>query len=60
MFGRVAVADLESKYGLQFRKNKTADDIKHAISKATKAGRAKVEFELSMLELYLKDVLKKA
>jgi hypothetical protein len=60
MFGKVDINELGPKYGLQFRKNKTAADIKHAISKAMKAGRAKVEFELNMLELYLKDVLKKA
>lgn len=58
MFGKVVVAELESKYGLTFRKNKTADDIRNARSKATKSGYGKVEFELSMLEIYLKDVLK--
>lgn len=58
MFGKVVVAELESKYGLTFRKGKTSSDIVKARDKATKAGRAKIEFELSMLEVYLKDVLK--
>jgi hypothetical protein len=59
MFGQVYTKELEDKYGLQFRKGKSAIDIKNAIHKAGKNGFGKVEFELSMLELYLKDVLKK-
>lgn len=58
MFGTVVVAELETKYGLTFRKNKTAEDIRNARHKATKNGMRKVEFELSMLEVYLKEVLK--
>lgn len=60
LFSTVRTSDLELKYGLVFRKNKTGNDIQHAIEKARKAGRSKVEFELSMLEVYLKEVLKKA
>jgi peptidyl-tRNA hydrolase len=59
MFGKVVVAELEEKYGLTLRKGKTAADISHARAKAVKAGMAKIEFELSMLEVYLKPVLKK-
>lgn len=60
MFSTVRTADLESKYGLVFRKDKTGTDIAAAIAKARKAGFGKVEFELSMLEVYLKGLLKKA
>jgi hypothetical protein len=60
MFSKVATAELAPVYGLQFRKGKTADDIANAIKKAKKNGHAKVEFELSMLEVYLKKLLKKA
>lgn len=47
-------------YGWQLRKGKTTQDINHSIKKATdfKNGRGKFENEVSMLELYLKDVLK--
>jgi len=60
MFGTVKSTDIGPVYGLTFRKNKTVDDIRKAIEKAKKNGHAKVEFELSMLEVYLKYVLKKA
>jgi hypothetical protein len=46
--------------GLAFRKGKTNDDIAKAISKAYKNGQQKTEFELNMLKVYLKDVLKLA
>lgn len=46
-------------FGLEFRKNKTVHDINHAISKSKKNGHLKTETELDMLEIYLKDVLKK-
>lgn len=58
LFGKVNATQLIPVYGLTFRKNKTVDDIRHAIEKAKKNGRTKVEFEISMLEVYLKDVLK--
>jgi hypothetical protein len=60
MFGSVVVAELGSKYGVQFRKGKDAKDIIKAREKAIKGGYAKVEFELNMLEVYLNQVLKKA
>jgi hypothetical protein len=60
MFSAVRVADLATKYGLQFRKNKTGNDISNAIRKARRAGYGKVEFEMNMLEFYLKEILKKA
>lgn len=60
MFSKVVVAEIPAKYGLQFRKGKDATDITNARSKAVKNGHGKVEFELSMLEVYLKDVLKRA
>lgn len=49
-------------YGLQYRKGKSAIDIKKAIDKACKPknGFGKIEYELSMLEVYLEvDVFKK-
>ena len=60
LFGHVMIAELGPKYGLQFRKGKDKDSIVHARSKALKNGHAKIEFELNMLEVYLKQVLKKA
>lgn len=59
LFGSVKVADIEPKYGLVFRKGKTTQDILHARTKALKAGMGKTEFELSMMEVYLKAVFKK-
>lgn len=60
MFSKVVVAEIPTKYGLQFRKGKDATDITKARSKSVKNGHGKIEFELSMLEVYLKEVLKKA
>lgn len=50
---------IKSRFGLVLRKNKTISDINNALIKAKKNGLGKVEFEVSMLEIYLKDVLKK-
>ena len=60
MFGSVNVNEqsLINNYQLQYRANKTMLDIQNAMQKAKKNGRQKVEFELGMLELYLKRVLK--
>lgn len=44
--------------GLEYRKNKGIDDLTNAYSKAKKQGYQKVEYELSMLEVYLRDVVK--
>lgn len=49
-----------TKHGVVFRKGKTVDDINHALRKARKNGMHKTEFEISMMELYIKDVLKAA
>ena len=46
------------KHGVEYRKGKTIEDLHKARQKALKAGRGKTEFELSFMELYLKDVLK--
>lgn len=43
-----------------FRKGKSATDIGHAKAKAVKHGRQKIEHEISMLEAYLKGILKAA
>lgn len=45
--------------GAKFRKDKNSDDINNAVRKARKNGRGKVEYEIGMLELYLKDVFMK-
>lgn len=58
MFGQVMTASLGEKYGLMFRKNKDAADIVAARRLAIRDGRGKVEFEVSMLEVHLKTVLK--
>jgi hypothetical protein len=43
------------KHGLGYRKGKTLEDVRKALSKArdVKNGHARTETELSMLELYL-------
>jgi hypothetical protein len=46
------------KYGVCFRKGKDVSDLKAALQKGLKAGRGKTEYEISMVELYIKDVLK--
>lgn len=50
--------DFMEKHQLQFRKGKCTADINSAIVKARKNGIGKVEFELSMLAVYLKDIFK--
>lgn len=49
-----------ARYGVEYRKGKTVEDVKVALRKARdpKNGMAKVECELSMLEIYLKQVFK--
>lgn len=66
MFGNyktyVAIHEEMVSLGLEFRKGKTCDDISKALRKALhpKNGFLKTEFELSMLEVYLKhDVVKR-
>jgi hypothetical protein len=56
--GLVVTPENLAKYNLQFRKGKVAIDLIDARRKALKNGRAKIEFELSFFELYLKQVLK--
>lgn len=47
-----------AKHGVEYRKGKTVDDVKHAHEKAIKAGMCKVEIEIDMFATYLKSVLK--
>lgn len=50
-------------HGVEYRKGKTAEDVKKALAKARnpKNGFGKVEYELSMFELYLRtEVFKRA
>lgn len=44
----------------QYRKNKNFEDVNKAIKKGLKLGMGKTEREISGVELYLKDVFKKA
>jgi hypothetical protein len=63
MFTETSVADLPAifeKHGVVYRKGKGVADIVNASFKAIKNGMSKTEYELSMMELYLKDVLKGA
>jgi len=43
---------------IEFRKNKTVEDVIKAVRKGVKQGMGKVEHEISMSELYLADVFK--
>lgn len=60
MFSKISDVDgtLRAR-GLQYRKGKAVEDLVHARQKALKAGHGRCEFELSMMEVYLKQVLKK-
>lgn len=46
------------KHNVQYRKGKNSTDIDDAINKAAKNGFGKTECEISMLEIYLKGILK--
>jgi hypothetical protein len=60
MFSKVSdVGGTLLTHGLQYRNGKTVDDLIHARKKALKAGLGRTETEISMLEVYLKQVLKK-
>ena len=54
----IHVVGVLEQHGLQYRKGKDFIDLCDAVKKALKNGRAKTEFELSMLEVYLKQILK--
>lgn len=49
-----------ARYSVEYRKGKTIEDVKAALRKARdpKNGMAKTEVELSMLEVYLRQVFK--
>lgn len=49
-----------AKYGVEYREGKNILDVKQAHAKALKNGRQKTEFEISMFEVYLKQVVKAA
>ncbi len=57
LFG--GVLDLR-KHGVVYRKGKTGDDIRCAVRKALHRAQGSTTFELSMLETYLKGLLKPA
>ena len=56
--GRTTELELIAKHKLQYRKGKDSHSIAVAIKNAKKNGHYRTETELSMLELYLKDVFK--
>lgn len=43
---------------IKFRKNKGIHEVKNAIVRAMQWGSGSTEFEIGMLELYLKDIFK--
>lgn len=47
-----------TKLDLEFRKDKTIEDVRNAVKKGVRAGAGKTEHEISMSELYLCSVLK--
>jgi hypothetical protein len=57
-FGGIKTADDIRATGWEFRKGKGVPHINHAMQKARKNGMGATQYELSMLEVYLKDVLK--
>jgi hypothetical protein len=48
-----------AKHGLEYRRGKTLADVVKAREKALKNGHAKTEHEISMMDVYLRDVFKK-
>lgn len=46
------------RFGIVYRAGKSFDDVKHARTKALKNGMGKVEYEISMFEVYLKGIFK--
>lgn len=59
LFGRVVEADILKTW--EYRKGKSITDIREAALKALKPknGRAKIETEISMLAIYLGNIIKK-
>ena len=53
-----SVSTTLSNMGLEYRKDKSVEDVRKALVKGLKAGQGKVESELSCVSLYLKQVLK--
>lgn len=58
MFSKTSERKLIEKFGVEYRKGKGFSDLQHAIQKGLKNGMGKTEFELGMIEIYLKDVFK--
>ncbi len=58
LFGKVTENYIMDNFNVEYRKNKSVDDIKNAVKKALKNGNLKTEIELSFLSLYLGQVLK--
>lgn len=44
--------------GLEYRKGKNIDDLRKAVERGKKQGRAKTEFEIGMVAIQVKSVLK--
>jgi len=58
MFSRSKIYNIVKEFKLQYRKNKGNADLYKAFQKAIKNGMGKTEYELSMFEIYLKDIFK--
>ena len=59
MFGPERGVDaMLQKHKLEYRKGKCFSHIKNSVNKAFKSGMGKTECELSLLECYLRGVLK--
>ena len=56
--GGKSFVDYLRKEKIQFRKNKSVEDINNAIKKSLKNSRGKTEYEIGFLEIYLKNVFK--
>lgn len=49
-----------SNYGVQYRAGHSVHSVNDALRKARKNGRGRVEYELGLLEAYLKGIFKAA
>lgn len=59
LFGTVKeYSEIVERFGLVYRKDKGIQDINRSLLKAKRTGNMKIENEIGMFELYLKDVLK--
>jgi chorismate-pyruvate lyase len=58
IFGHRPIGEIVASESLEFRKGKTQDDIHNAWKKSLKHGNDKIEHELELFEIYLKQIFK--